>query len=107
MDRLELRLSLEVLRSRVAPPLGKTMKGEGYKIQEVFYFVNLCFSLYFVSCSFILHFFRTLHCFSPCIVVVYYGLSPCVTLTYCGPLPCVAPIRYHLLSCIGLTCCGP
>jgi hypothetical protein len=102
MDRLESSLGLEVLRFRVAPPLGKTMKGEGYQTQEIL----KTLLAYFFHCVL---FFVILFCicFSPCIVVVYYGLSPCITLTCCGPLPCVVLIRYGLLSLIALTCCGP
>jgi hypothetical protein len=33
---LELGLRLKALRFRVAPPLGETTKGKGYKTQEVF-----------------------------------------------------------------------
>jgi hypothetical protein len=37
MGKLELGLGLEVLGFRVALPLGKTTKGEEFKIQETFW----------------------------------------------------------------------
>jgi hypothetical protein len=106
MDRLELSVGSEVLGFRMAPPLGETMKGEGYKIQRFFYLLACVF-----HCVLFLVFLFCI-CFAPCVIfrLALLLLTWFVALRYfylLWSIPLCCSYLLWFVVCIALTSCGP